>query len=381
MVAYEKWMTILLWCWIPLTDCVGPRLKTPVEGRTSPRDEVSYQNVAILEELRTITDLILRSQQKAEGVETMVMPVVHDCTTLRDAGIRANGVYSVFPFTFKVYCDMTTAGGGWTVIQRRAPIDVHENFNRPWGDYRTGFGDLYQEFWLGLEPLHQLTYSGPYELRIDMVDYEFGPKYAHYNMVSVGPESDGYRLRVSNYLGNAGDALSMFHSGRRFSTLDRDQDVSRNKSCAQEKEAGWWFHACYAAHLNGIYPVKPKRESSSSNIRWWSTREHVLVLTAVEMKIRRRTTDKQVADAPDVKHKTSDNDETRTNNTSTFDKDSTDQNGKNGSVDYDYMWKDGEDTIIFADIEVGDTDEYNITEHYGRSDVSPWEISNRHGNN
>ena len=26
-----------------------------------------------------------------------------------------------------------------------------ENFNRPWVDYRDGFGDLYNDFWMGLD--------------------------------------------------------------------------------------------------------------------------------------------------------------------------------------------------------------------------------------
>lgn len=37
------------------------------------------------------------------------------------------------------------------------------------------------------------------------------------------------------------------------------QDTARNKSCARDKEGGWWFHACYAAHPNGVYPDNPQR--------------------------------------------------------------------------------------------------------------------------
>ena len=64
-----------------------------------------------------------------------------------------------------VYCDTTTAGGGWTVIQRR--VDGSENFNRPWSDYEKGFGNLTGEFWYGLKTINCLTQAGQWELRID----------------------------------------------------------------------------------------------------------------------------------------------------------------------------------------------------------------------
>ncbi|XP_068208047.1 uncharacterized protein [Palaemon carinicauda] len=262
--------------------CVGPRPRNNFESPATK--EVDSYNVAILEELRTITNLVLRNQNKEDPVNVNV-PVVHDCSTLREAGIRASGVYSLFPFTFKVYCDMETDGGGWTVIQRRVPVETHEAFNRSWSDYKRGFGDMYGEFWLGLEALHQLTYSWPHELRIDMVDYEYGPKHALYKTVSVGPESDGYRLRVSNYSGNAGDALSLFHSGRRFSTLDKDQDLSRNKSCAREKlvEKLYAFIAnsskWYAAFMyipKAMYPEERPLELKKLSDTRWACRESAL---------------------------------------------------------------------------------------------------------
>jgi ficolin len=49
---------------------------------------------------------------------------------------------------------------GWTVIQRR--VDGRENFSRDWDDYKEGFGNLQDEFWLGNEKIHQLTLQGEF---------------------------------------------------------------------------------------------------------------------------------------------------------------------------------------------------------------------------
>ena len=66
------------------------------------------------------------------------------------------------------YCDGTSRGGGWLVVQRRIQSLQQKNyFHRDWVEYEDGFGSLTAEFWYGLRALHCLTSQGDWEMRID----------------------------------------------------------------------------------------------------------------------------------------------------------------------------------------------------------------------
>ena len=53
------------------------------------------------------------------------------------------------------YCDATSGGGSWLVIQRRIQ-KYSTDFHKKWD----GFGDLNKEFWYGLRPIRCLTNTG-----------------------------------------------------------------------------------------------------------------------------------------------------------------------------------------------------------------------------
>jgi hypothetical protein len=92
----------------------------------------------------------------------------------------------------------TSPGRGWTIFQRF--VDGSENFYRNW-NYKTGFGNLSGEFWLGLDKIHRLSASGQNVLRVDLESFENETAYAVYESFFVGNENEAYILNVSDYSG------------------------------------------------------------------------------------------------------------------------------------------------------------------------------------
>ena len=124
------------------------------------------------------------------------------CADLYKKGATKDGIYTINPDRqgeFKVRCDMTTSGGGWTLFQRR--IDGSVDFYLDWKNYTEGFGNLSGDFWLGLDKIHRLTKSDQNVLRVDMEDFENETRYAEYTTFAVASETDNYRLTVGGYSG------------------------------------------------------------------------------------------------------------------------------------------------------------------------------------
>ena len=168
--------------------------------------------------------------------------------------------------SFNVYCDMRTDGGGWTVFQRRQDGSV--DFYRGWNDYKSGFGQLTAEFWLGNDKIHRLTAARPSSLRVELEDWNGGIAYAKYGKFNIGDEQAKYRLEVGSYSGTAGDSLTTRHNNMAFSTKDRDNDVRSGFDCAEGNRGAWWYGSCHSSNLNGQY--LGNRRSDGKDIRWWS---------------------------------------------------------------------------------------------------------------
>ena len=162
------------------------------------------------------------------------------------------------------------------------------SFERTWNEYVAGFGDVDGNFWLGLEAIHDLTTSCPMSLQIDVVPFDIPAVSIPYQQFHVGDAASDYLLTVNS--GTSGHNTlytSMnYHSGKKFSTYDNDNDDSSSFHCAEYYRAGWWYGGCGTyVQLNGVY-------GGASGITHYNMRMYYLSnnyyepIRTVTMKIR-----------------------------------------------------------------------------------------------
>ncbi|XP_067114079.1 tenascin isoform X4 [Osmerus mordax] len=205
-----------------------------------------------------------------------------DCAQAFLNGETTSGLYTIYlggdeSQPIQVYCDMTTDGGGWMVFVRRQNGKLE--FFRNWKNYTLGFGDMNDEFWLGLANLHKITSAGQYELRVDLRDG--GEEvYAKYDKFTISEPRSRYKVHIGTYSGTAGDSMT-YHQGRPFSTFDNDNDIAVT-NCALSYKGAFWYKNCHRVNLMGKYGDS----SHSKGINWFHWKGHEHSVPFAEMKIR-----------------------------------------------------------------------------------------------
>ncbi|TNN54755.1 Angiopoietin-1 [Liparis tanakae] len=206
-----------------------------------------------------------------------------DCADLHQAGFRKSGVYTIQinpQETKKVYCNMETAGGGWTVIQRREDGGV--DFQRTWKEYKMGFGSLPAEHWLGNEYVYQLTSQRQYALRVELTDWDGHQAFSLYDRFQIGGEKQNYSVRrrvPARRRPQRQEHIEQIAAPRRL-----DQSHGPVGSCRPSQ--GWWFDACGPSNLNGMYFAQGQHIGKLNGIKWHYFKGPSYSLRATAMMIR-----------------------------------------------------------------------------------------------
>jgi len=173
--------------------------------------------------------------EELEGVElqyeNIVKALPRDCFEINPA---VEGLHMIAP-TNQHHPMLVKCIGSWTIVQRR--YDGSVDFNRTWDEYSRSFGEANGEFWIGNEMLHELTSDNCTKLRIIMQDIDNRTWHVDYDNFSIGSRDEGYPIQISDYSGNASNALD-YQNNMKFSAPDMDSDISTSH-CARIYEAGW----------------------------------------------------------------------------------------------------------------------------------------------
>ena len=281
------------------TTTAAPQSYAPIHVSTNASIVSGSYTSARMSSSKTLTT---ETSTKKTSTPTMTYD---DCDDAWSKGVRVSGPLHIQPVGLRsplqVFCRMSSTGG-WIVIQRRKFGNI--SFDNGWEDYKRGFGELYGDFWIGNELIYKMTSKSRHnKLFISLGDWSGRSTHAQYTDFRLESESEGYRLYVGSYSGDAGDSFnyrqsySLRHTHMKFSTKDRDNDP-QFFNCARTLHAGWWFNRCYSSNLNGLYLHQPYGHRSmgemygnptleGTGVEWypWKRRQYSLKSTEMMLKL------------------------------------------------------------------------------------------------
>ncbi|XP_051992029.1 angiopoietin-2-like isoform X1 [Xyrauchen texanus] len=244
-------------------------LEGDLASSTRNSNLLQHQHATLTDTVQQLLAMVSHSNDISAPLEKEMVKF-RDCAEIFKSGVTESGVYYIhFPNSTqktKVFCDMKTRGGGWTVFQHRNDGSV--DFHRGWRDYKLGFGDPSVEYWLGNDVIHLLTTSKNYTLQIHLKDAEGHQAYSQYDHFFIDGEDKKYSIHARGFRGTAGRTSSLTHTGTMFSTKDQDNDQCSCK-CAQMATGGWWFEACGPSNLNGVYYSGNSNVVRYNSIKWY----------------------------------------------------------------------------------------------------------------
>jgi hypothetical protein len=116
-----------------------------------------------------------------------------------------------------------------------------------------------------------------------MKNYEGEKEYLHYKVFTVHEAATAYKMNVDafNYEGNI-EELRSYYNNMKFSTYDRENDVSSRNCVSVVDGAGWWYKDCWRqGGLNGVYGKRKE-----CGIGYWTNSKYTVPVKNVAIKVK-----------------------------------------------------------------------------------------------
>ena len=111
--------------------------------------------------------------------------------------------------------------------------------------YKQGFGDIQNNFWMGLDNIHKLTKNKPGRLKIYIEYFDGTTRVAIYEGFSVGDEASDYRLYFHYFTdSSSGEGL-----------VNETQFTMKWGGYYYYYYSGWWYGNDVKSNLNGKHSM------------------------------------------------------------------------------------------------------------------------------